>query len=210
MTVTAWMAGLPQDLLAKTLRRIEALAWSMQLRRLYDSQRVARYSDVAQAVKSQDAKRIKAALTLDATEKAGAFAALDGALYGTFPTNVVRALLERLDQVIAQQPVQWTGAKTVEHILPQNPAKDSWLAFDAAAREASLHRLGNLVLLTRRRNSSASNKGFIEKKDSYFKTKQATYASVLDLDSYKDWTPATFTTRHEKLRDALANHWRLT
>ena len=204
------MAGLPQDLLAETLRRIEALAWSMQLRRLYDSQRVARYSDVAQAVKSQDASKIKDVLTLDAAEKAGAFAALDGALYGTFPTNVVRALLERLDQVIAQQPVQWTGVKTVEHILPQNPHQGGWLAFDAAARAANLHRLGNLVLLTRRRNSSASNKDFAEKKESYFKTKQATYASVLDLNKYKDWTPATFTIRHENLRDALAKHWQLT
>ena len=43
---------------------------------------------------------------------------------------------------------------TVEHVLPQNPNPDSkWVkVFDAEARAKWTHRLGNLVLLPRRKN----------------------------------------------------------
>lgn len=209
VTLTACMAKKHGPELASLLKRIESLAWSMQLSRRYDSQRVSRYSELAAALNANDAAQADRVLTLNANERRDAWAALDGDLYGNFPTNVVRALLERLDRVIAQQPVQWDGIKTVEHILPQNPANGSWQSFDPAAQENCLHRLGNLVLLTRRRNSSASNRTFLDKKKTYFTGGQATYASVLMLDRYSDWTPQTFAARHAHLRDELAKFWGL-
>ncbi|MCA9156206.1 MAG: HNH endonuclease [Planctomycetales bacterium] len=49
---------------------------------------------------------------------------------------------------------------TVEHVLPQNPKSGSqwerWFP-NPAVREQWVHRLGNLALLSRRKNSSASN-----------------------------------------------------
>ena len=63
---------------------------------------------------------------------------------------------------------------SVEHVLSQNPAADShWLTDfpNEADREKWVHKLANLVLLTRRKNSQAGNLDFAEKKSKYFSTK---------------------------------------
>ena len=133
-----------------------------------------------------------------ANENEDAWLALTGPLYSRFPVRVVRAILERLDRLIAEQPVVWAGQKSVEHILPQNPDDGAWLQFDAGARSAITDTLGNLVLLTSRKNSSASNGPFAEKKRIYAGQgrtaagkKRATYASAQELIALQDWDPAS-------------------
>ena len=59
---------------------------------------------------------------------------------------------------------------TVEHVLPQNPKDDSvWKQdFTDDQRLQWTHRLGNLVLLNRAKNSEAQNYDFAKKKAKYF------------------------------------------
>jgi hypothetical protein len=60
---------------------------------------------------------------------------------------------------------------SVEHVLPQNPAPGSeWTTWipDNAERLRCVHQLGNLVLLSRKKNSAASNYEFDKKKRAYF------------------------------------------
>jgi hypothetical protein len=73
-----------------------------------------------------------------------------------------------------QEPVQFTGDLTVEHIMPvkwrstwsppiaRNVATESEPAEDR--RDRLLHTFGNLTLLTRELNSSVSNGPYAEKR----------------------------------------------
>jgi hypothetical protein len=77
------------------------------------------------------------------------------------------------------------------------------------------HKLGNLVLLTRRKNSSASNDAFDEKKSSYFglrgrSRRIATYASVQELAHYPQWDHAAYLKRHRKHVQLLCDRWRIS
>lgn len=60
----------------------------------------------------------------------------------------------------------YPGTITVEHILPQNPPEDSeWIKnFKEEQRKEWTNKLGNLVLLSKRKNSQAKNYDFSEKK----------------------------------------------
>ncbi|WP_080964161.1 DUF262 domain-containing protein [Rhodopseudomonas palustris] len=199
--------------LVSVTTKLEGLAWIMQLGRRYDTQRLNRYADILRALRTADPELdAKLASTLDENEDASA--ALTGPLYSRFPVRVVRAILERLDRLLAEQPVLWDGQKSVEHILPQNPEAGEWSQFDAASRGALTDTLGNLVLLTSRKNSSASNAPFAEKKKIYAGQghtaagkKRATYASAQELIALTDWTPATYSERHQRHVSLLASHW---
>lgn len=195
------------------LRKLEGLAWAMQLGRRYDTQRMARYGEVIQALDKSE-KELNAALEIGNEENEEAWRALNGKLYSRFPVSVVRALLERLDRLLSEQVVVWPGQKTVEHILPQSPADSQWSLFDEAQRDAFTDTLGNLVLLTSRKNSSASNLPFAEKRKVYFglgassaAKKRATYASVQELSDLKDWDVVAYEERHARHVNILSKRW---
>ncbi len=59
---------------------------------------------------------------------------------------------------------------SVEHILPQNPAENSiWIKdFTKEQRDKWTNKLGNLVLISRRKNSSQGRLDYKEKKKKYF------------------------------------------
>ena len=200
--------------LVVTLEGLEGIGWAMQLARRYDTQRSKRYVQVLKAVDADDAL-LNSSLALTNEESQEAYRALNGPLYQIFPTSVVRAILERLDYLLAEQSVVWEGTKTVEHILPQSPETKDWKGFNDSQKKQCTHCLGNLVLLTRRKNSSASNQPFSEKKKTYFglnsqNKKTATYASVLELAHYPIWDHAAYVTRHKKHVDLLSSRWGIT
>ena len=60
---------------------------------------------------------------------------------------------------------------SVEHVLPQNPKNDSeWnKIFTKDERAKWTNKLGNLVLISKRKNSSLGNCDFKEKKEKYLK-----------------------------------------
>jgi hypothetical protein len=102
---------------------------------------------------------------------------------------------------------------SVEHVMPQQPAPNSqWLAWvpDKAVHQAWVHRLGNLALLSRKKNSAASNRDFAWKKTSYF-TKGGTTAFTLTTHvlQFNDWTPEVMQQRQSAMLAKLEAHWRL-
>ena len=199
--------------LVSVLKKLEGVAWIMQLGHRYDTQRLNRYADILRALRSTDSE-LDARLAPTVEENEDAWLALSGPLYNRFPVRVVRAILERLDRLLAEQPVLWDGQKSVEHILPQNPDHGDWLQFDAQARGTITDTLGNLVLLTSRKNSSASNASFVEKKKIYAGQghtaagkKRATYASAQELIALPEWTLAAYDERQQRHVSILANQW---
>ena len=103
---------------------------------------------------------------------------------------------------------------TVEHVLPQNPSEGSeWLERfpDSEDRDRWTWKVGNLVLLSRRKNSRAGNRGFDEKKKTYFEPgNSSSFQLTQGVINESEWTPEVLERRQEDLVGRLAKAWRLT
>ena len=81
---------------------------------------------------------------------------------------------------------------------------------DTDARERWTHRLANLVLLSRRKNTRASNYEFEKKKKEYFQRDGVTtFALTTQVVNKSEWTPAVLEGRQRDLIDQLKKEWRL-
>lgn len=194
------------------LKKLERLAASMLLRRVYATPRAQRYMTLlGQLVDGAglDAR----AFELDDSEKLESIRLLDDELY-TY-TRIRKYVLLRLDSILANDP----GASydhrtiTVEHVLPQTPREDSmWVRdFSDEERQYWTHRIGNLLLLNRRKNSQAQNYDFDKKKESYFTSKSgvAVFALTTQVLNESVWTPEVIRRRHEALKSLLVKEWEL-
>lgn len=199
--------------LARFLTDLERLAASILIRRVDITRRIERYGRVLAAIESgEDLDADDSPLQLDMAERAETVQRLRGEIYTV--TRVRLYTLLRLDSALSSGGASYDHPIiTVEHVLPQSPAEDSsWRAtFTEDERASWVHRLANLVLLTRRKNSEASNYEFDVKKDKYFKTKTGTspFALTTQVLSEQMWTPALLKERQDKLVGVLAKLWRL-
>ena len=102
---------------------------------------------------------------------------------------------------------------SIEHVLPQNPREDSeWLKLFPNEEERAqwTHKLANLVLLSRRKNSQAQNYEFEIKKSIYFQGQGITpFALTTQVLEEPDWTPDVLERRQRDLIDLLKKEWRL-
>jgi hypothetical protein len=199
-------------LLDAFLRRLERLAASMLLRRVYTTPRVTRYVEL---LKQLDAGDGVAATAFDLTgdERQETLDRLGGELYKVLPVR--KYVLLRLDELLAGVPGVAYQHKiiTVEHVLPQSPTVGSqWLNdFTDAERVFWTHRLGNLLLLNRNKNSQAQNYDFAKKKEKYFSPAAGVtgFALTTRVIMESEWTPEVLERRQAELRGVLAKEWEL-
>ena len=167
---------------------LERLAAGLMILRADINERGRRYAKVLDAIDEGAEKAI--ALTkelLSGEEQNQIIQILDGDLY--LQTRSRLYVLKRLDSALAEgglSPSFDEKVVTIEHVLPQNPKPDSeWCQiWQDEARENWVHRLGNLVLLSRKKNSEAQNYDFKVKKTKYFGLKENDDEEKKDL--YKD------------------------
>lgn len=90
--------------------------------------------------------------------------------------------------------------RSVEHVLPQNPKPDSeWLkTFSVDDIAAVVHKAGNLVLLSKGKNSSASNRDFADKKQTYLKKRVSDFPRSVQVLAVEDWTRELIEQRTEE------------
>ena len=95
----------------------------------------------------------------------------------------------------------YPGTVTVEHILPQTPESNGqWdKLFKKEERDEWTNKLGNLVLLSGRKNSRAQNFDFQRKKDIYFKEKSTYFKITRELADVPEWNMARLKERHTNL-----------
>jgi hypothetical protein len=194
------------------LDRLERLAASMLLRRTYATPRANRY---AQLLKELDngAGAGAPALELDPTEREETRLPLGGEVY--LATRVRKYVLLRLDEMLANNPgvLYDHPIITVEHVLPQQPASGSiWMSnFSDEERAYWTHRLANLVLLNRQKNSEAQNYDFGKKKEKYFTGRHGVSAFALTTQvlAQPSWTPDVLQVRQQELLSKLTAGWRL-
>jgi hypothetical protein len=96
---------------------------------------------------------------------------------------------------------------SIEHILPQNPPADSsWCSiFGEEQRINYTHKIGNLMLIGRRKNTSLSNRDFSEKKSLYFGRSVETLPNSLSVMQMDDFNVEALENRHQTGIEALKN-----
>lgn len=194
------------------LRKLERLAASFLLRRIYTTPRVQRYLDLLKQLEAGAGLNADA-FGLSDEEKAETRARIGGEIYLVNPVR--KYVLLRLDSIIAANPGASYAHKviTVEHVLPQNPKGDSqWVKdFTEDERGQWTHRLGNLLLLNRTKNSEAQNYDFDVKKAKYFTSSRgaALFALTTQVLGFVEWTPQVVEARHAELTMKLVNEWEL-
>ena len=102
---------------------------------------------------------------------------------------------------------------SVEHVLPQNPKQNSqWrIDFTDDEREEWTNRLGNLVLITTKKNTALSNKDYTDKRSQYFEKRISTCPNSLQvLRNNEQWTPIQLEENHRKVVARLQEHYRFT
>ena len=144
------------------------------------SERIRRYGKLLGSIQSgEDLFYIRRHCKLDDAEKNAVRKTLDGDIYTV--TRVRPPHLLHLDELLSGgSAVPNSPIVGVEHVLPQNPADGSYWPTefpDEIAREQRVHKLANLVLLTCRKNSQASNLDFSERSRNTFRRGPASRTS---------------------------------
>jgi len=98
---------------------------------------------------------------------------------------------------------------SVEHILPQTPEDGSqWKTdFTDEYREAWTDKIGNLVLISTRKNSSQGRQDYKKKKENYFKNRISTCANSIRVLQNEQWTPTELEANHELVLDKIRKHY---
>lgn len=104
----------------------------------------------------------------------------------------------------SEGPEKSTGDSSVlwiEHIYPQHPhvGWDAW-----KGHEDLINRLGNLTLVHKKLNATASNKPFSVKKEIY---RESGLHLNEDLRRYEDWSPSSLNERQRRLAKAALCAW---
>ena len=197
--------------LSQFFKYLERLAYGLFILRANINQRIRRYAEILRAIeKEEDLFSASSPLQLLADEKSEILRVLDGQIYSHL--RVRRPLLLRLNSLLSDVGVRYDYPTiTIEHVLPQNPDKKSkWLRKfpDEDERAEWTGKLANLVLLSRRKNSSAQNYDFNKKKEAYFQRGGvATFALTTQVLSETDWTPEVLQRRQKRLIRALRKEW---
>ncbi len=127
----------------------------------------------------------------------------DPQFYYIFGGKLARYFLLRLDldQWEMENFGGYSGTITVEHVLPQTPQEESeWKkSFDDKSRAELTNAVGNLVLLSGRKNSSARNYEFAKKKEAYFRGRSTAFRITRELESVDSWSPTEVAKRQALL-----------
>ncbi|WP_433211686.1 DUF262 domain-containing protein [Dactylosporangium sp. CS-047395] len=89
--------------------------------------------------------------------------------------------------------------RSIEHVLPQNPKPGGlWTTnFTDAERQELVDSAGNLVLLSKSKNSAAGRREFEEKKVTYLQSRVSDFPRSVQVLSYSSWTPEIIRKRTE-------------
>ena len=201
--------------IAQFLIDLERLAYFLFVTRSDVNGRMMRFAGVMDEFQPRENKQ-KAepdpGLQLSPEEQSAFRIALDGPLYRK--SRVCRPILERLDEALSSGGAEYDHPiVSIEHVLPQTVTDGEWAELfpEPATREQWVHRLANLVLLTRRINTRASNWEFERKKNEYFLSRDGSspFHITQQVREQATWTEEVLKIRQTVLLEKLIGLWRL-
>ena len=201
-TPSAWL---------RFLKDLERLAASLMIRRANINVRIERYAKLLNAMENgEDLYLETSPLQLPAEDIRETVGKLNSDVYNTGPRVYI---LRRLDAELSEnKQTPELSIYTVEHVLPQNPPENSqWLTWypDVEVRDVWQHRLGNLALLSKRKNSQAQNFEFDRKKSLYFNSPATPFALTTQILNRPAWTLDVLEARQKENLEKLIELWRL-
>jgi hypothetical protein len=134
---------------------------------------------------------------------------VEGPIYGRRFARYVLLKLDFLYNNNHDRPMHFETL-SVEHVLPQNPADDSQWVKDFSPEECAewTDKLGNLVLITRRKNSSQGRLDYKEKKKHYFdKCIDTCPNSLRVFKNYENWRPKELIENHRVVLEKIFGHY---
>ncbi len=200
------------------MQKLERLTSYLHVTAQDVNRRMDRYKWVLAEMDSNPAHSLGNPLTsieLTPAEKQQFMEALNGEIYSMTPRRR-NYVIQRLDSFASDGGAKYDAKLfTIEHVLPQNPEKDSeWDKLWPNQEERSywLNRIANLVPLTRRHNSAAQNYDFSKKKKSYFQNKNGTTSYILTTQvvNVASWTPDVVRNRQKDLLGLFEKKWDLS
>jgi len=199
--------------LLRFVNALERFAYGLFLTRADTNARMRRYGATPEAFqRGADLHAADSPLQMRSDDKAGVRQALAGDIYTE--TRIRLPLLLRLDSMLAAGGATYDHATiSVEHVLPQTVASGQWAADfpNPFQREAWVHKLANLLLLTRRKNAQANNASFAAKKMKYFSSRGGTsnFALTNQVLAEPVWTLDVLQRRQASLIAKIAQVWEL-
>ena len=199
--------------LLDAFRRLERTAYGFFIMRTHVNNRVGRFcAAIDELATDKHLPPNGSAIDLTTDEQAEILRVLDGPIYPI--TRVRKLLLLRLDEALSDGSASYDHrVVSVEHVLPQRPNSESqWVSNfpEPTMRRSWTHRLANLVLLSRKKNSAASNMEFDAKKERYFQRDGTSpFAITSQVICQVDWTPELLTRRQSELISVLKKVWSL-
>ena len=137
---------------------------------------------------------------------------LDSEKWGGFSgtrVNKTRYLLLKMDLLMgnAATILQYNkDSSSVEHLMPQKVEGTQW-NIDSAKHKEWVHRLGNLSLIDKNKNSSLSNKLFQEKKGKYQGAIETRANTNYIFMTNPEWNINTIEGNHKRTISLLAQYY---
>ncbi|MBF2091225.1 HNH endonuclease, partial [Flavobacterium psychrophilum] len=148
--------------------------------------------------------------TLELTNNEEFFKILESNLYGM---SYAKAVLLRLENSIQDDSVfkSYSGLISIEHILPQKATETYWTErFSNQQINENVHRIGNLVLLSGRKNSQAQNYNFDKKKDVYLKnSEKVSFDLTKEICEKSEWNLDNFNKRQNQMIENSRKLWEI-
>lgn len=139
----------------------------------------------------------------------GVVRAIEGAVYGR---RFTRYLLLKLDFLYHDHAHRMAfESLSVEHVLPQKPAAGSkWREdFSDEQRKELTNRIGNLVLITTKKNTSQGNADYDVKRMKYFAKKINTCPNSLRVLQSEQWTPVELLANQKTVLDKVRQYYKI-
>ena len=199
------------------IKKLERLAAFMHIASYDVNQRIERYAGILSEMESRPNHSIESKLTtIDLTdnEKSEFLKVLSGDVYGEMAKRR-NYLILRLDNFVVSVGASYEpSVLTIEHVLPQTVDVNSeWERIwpDESVRKQWVHKIGNLIPLTRKCNSAAQNFDFAKKKEKYFKSKNGvtSYALATQVLNESSWTLEVVENRQKQLINLFKDKWEL-
>ncbi|MBO6758735.1 MAG: DUF262 domain-containing protein [Roseibium sp.] len=195
------------DFLLEFIYQIEKVYLEQWVGGIRKDERYSQYTDILKSIENNE-DPADVLDTIEYSEESIIQGVKNPNLYTAGYKKYVLLRLELLKSELER--TQKIEAKSIEHVLPQNPKDDSeWLQnHDREGMQEYVNSVGNLVLISKQKNSSASNRDFDEKKITYLTQRVSDYPRSNQVCSEEEWTRETIERWTEDAADIFLNNIR--
>lgn len=200
------------------VKKLERLASYLHITAKDVNRRIERYALLLEEMEKHPDSSLDDPITsieLTNSEKEEFVKVLSGDVYRMTGKRRNYVILRLNEFVSDGTPINYSPALlTIEHVLPQTvDPKSEWATVwsDPSKREMWVHKIANLVPLTRPKNSEAQNFDFDKKKNVYFTGKKGTTAYPLTTQVVHEttWDEQTVIKRQQALLKVFTDEWNL-